>query len=93
MYVSYMSGIEMSVTDARDDLGPVTNRVAYGGETIYLTKHGRRAAAMVPVAAAELLEDLEDLIDSEAIDAVRARLAEGVENRVPFARRTPRRDA
>lgn len=92
MYILYMS-VEMSVTAARDDLGPVTNRVAYGGETVYLTKHGRRTVAVVPAAAAELLEDLEDLINIEAARAALAALADGSDSPQPFVRRTPRRDA
>ncbi|APU16965.1 MULTISPECIES: type II toxin-antitoxin system prevent-host-death family antitoxin [Actinoalloteichus] len=88
-----MTSVEMAVTDARNELGPVTNRVSYGGETVYLTKHGRRAAALVPVAAAELLEDIEDLLDGEAVEAIRRRLADGTEGTVPFVRRTERRDS
>ncbi|MGH3468543.1 MAG: type II toxin-antitoxin system prevent-host-death family antitoxin [Thermocrispum sp.] len=82
----------MSVSEARAELGPVTNRVAYGGETVYLTKHGRRAAAVVPAAAAELLEQIVDLLDGEAVEATLAALAAGTETRVPFARRTRLRD-
>lgn len=82
--------IEMSVSEVRTELGPVTNRVAYGGETVYLTKHGLRAAALVPVAAAELLEQLEDLMDGEAVAAVLAALASGADVEEPFVRRTGR---
>ncbi len=38
---------ELTVSEARADLGPVTSRAEYGGETTYLTKHGHRAAAAV----------------------------------------------
>lgn len=54
---------EMTGSEARAELGPITSRAEYGGETTYLTKHGHRAAAVVPAAAAELLEQLEDLVD------------------------------
>lgn len=86
-YYLYMS-VEMSVSEIRTELGPVTSRVAYGGETVYLTKHGLRTAALVPVAAAELLEQLEDLMDSEAVAAVLADLASGADTEEPFLRRT-----
>lgn len=83
---------EIAISEARADLGPVTNRVCYGGETVYLTKHGRRAAAVVPAAAAELLEQVEDLLDGEAVESVLEALADGTETRVPFTRRTTRSD-
>ncbi len=86
-YILYMTA-EMTVSQARADLGAVTSRAEYGGETTYLTKHGRRAAALVPAAAAELLEQLEDLVDEEAVRTALARLRSGDEERVPFVRRT-----
>lgn len=44
------SGVECSVTQAREQLAELVNRAAYGRETIYLTRRGRRLAALVPVA-------------------------------------------
>jgi prevent-host-death family protein len=79
-YTLYMSS-EMAVSDVRAHLGPITSRAEFGGETVYLTKNGRRAAAIVPAAAAQLLEDLEDLIDLQAVEEVRGRLAAGTESR------------
>ncbi|WP_158546652.1 type II toxin-antitoxin system prevent-host-death family antitoxin [Halopolyspora algeriensis] len=80
---------EMPVSSARTDIGPVTDRAEYTGEITYLTKHGRRAAAVVSAQAAELLEDLDDL------ETARDRLAaidSGEEQPVPFVRRTQRRN-
>jgi prevent-host-death family protein len=90
MYILYMA-TEMTVSEARADLGPVTSRVEYGGETVYLTKHGHRAAAVVPAAAAELLEQIEDALDADAVMAALASLADGTEERLPYKRRTTRR--
>lgn len=84
---------EMAVSQARADLGSVTSRAEYGGETTYLTKHGRRAAAVVPVAAAELLEQLEDLLDGQAVRNALLALESGTEQAQPFVRRTPRSTA
>lgn len=84
---------EMTVSEARADLGPVTSRVEYGGEFVYLTKHGHRAAAVVPAAAAELLEQLEELIDRKTVETVLKQLADGAEERIPFVRRSARRTA
>ena len=83
---------DMSVSKARAVLGAVTSRAEYGGETTYLTKHGRRAAAVVPAAAAELLEQLEGLCDQEAVSRALASL-EGYEERLPFVRRNRRQTA
>lgn len=91
-YILYMTA-DMTVSQARADLGAVTSRAEYGGETTYLTKHGHRAAAVVPAAAAELLEQLEDLVDEQAVRRALASLGSGDEERVPFVRRTRRQTA
>lgn len=91
MYILYMNS-EMSVTEARPELAEITNRAAYAGETTYLTKHGRRTAAVVSAAGAQLLEDLEELVDGEQVREVLAALSEGTETSVPFRRRTQRQD-
>jgi PHD/YefM family antitoxin component YafN of YafNO toxin-antitoxin module len=89
MYITYMS-VEMPVSQARAELGPVTARAEYNGETTYLLKHGYRAAAVVPVAVAELVEQIEDLLDRDAVAEVLAKLEAGTEESVPFVRRTRR---
>lgn len=86
-------GKDLTVSDARSTLGPVTSRAEYGGETTYLTKHGRRTAAVVPAAAAELLEQIENLADAEAVHAALEDLESGREEKVTFARRTSVRTA
>lgn len=91
MYILYMSS-DVSVTQARDEIGPLTNQVEYGGETVYLTKHGRRSAALVHPHAAELLEDLEELIDIEVARTALLALESGEDSAVPFRRRTRERD-
>jgi prevent-host-death family protein len=48
---------EVPVTRARADLSDLVNRVAYGGERIALTRHGRPVAAIV---SAEDLRRLEE---------------------------------
>jgi PHD/YefM family antitoxin component YafN of YafNO toxin-antitoxin module len=91
MYIMYMS-IEMPVSQARAELGPVTSRAEYHGETTYLLKHGHRAAAVVPAAVAELMEQIEDILDGQAVAEVLVKLAAGTEDVVPFVRRTHRHD-
>jgi prevent-host-death family protein len=54
LYVTYMSDeMTMSVTDARTQLAELVNRVAYSGQQITLTRHGRPIAVLVSVADAE----------------------------------------
>lgn len=88
-YILYMDN-EMAISEARADLGSVAARSQYGGATTYLTKHGRRAAAIVPAPAAELLERIEDLLDEQAVRAALADLDTGHEERRPFVPRTRR---
>ncbi|MGH3888920.1 MAG: type II toxin-antitoxin system prevent-host-death family antitoxin, partial [Pseudonocardiaceae bacterium] len=73
--------MDVALTEARSSLGELAARAEYGGETVYLTRHGRRSAAVVSAAAAELLEQLEDLLDAQAVAEVQARLAAGTEGR------------
>lgn len=83
-----MSMQEMSVSDARADLREVTNRAEYTGATTYLTKHGHRAAAVVPAESAQLLEEIEELVDTEAVRQALAEHEAGANDRVPYTRRT-----
>ena len=62
----------MTITEARDVLGQLVGRVQYGHERIVLTRHGRPAAALVPMDDHEALERLEDEIDlADALVALR----------------------
>ena len=62
---------ELAVSQARDHLGEVVNQVHYGREMIYLTRHGRRVAALVPVEVLEAIEAAEDAEDvAEATSAL-----------------------
>ncbi len=46
------SELLISVTDARSQLADLVNRVAYTGEQVTLTRHGRPMAVLVSVADA-----------------------------------------
>ncbi len=52
----------MSVTAARAGLAEIVNRAVYAHESAYLTKQGKRVAAVVPADAVELLDRVEDLV-------------------------------
>jgi prevent-host-death family protein len=64
---------ERRISEARESFSTTVNRVAFGGERVVLTRHGRRVAAVVPIEDLELLEALEDARD---LDAVREALAD-----------------
>ena len=64
---------EHRISDARGSFSTTVNRAAFGGERVVLTRHGKRIAAVVPIADLELLESLEDAVDlEEARDALAA---------------------
>lgn len=48
------------MAELREQLADVLNTVAYHGKKsiVYVTRHGRRLAAIVPVEAAEDLEEM-----------------------------------
>lgn len=74
MYSWRMS--EMPLSDARQHLSDVVNRAHFAGEVVYLTRRGRRLAAVVP---AEMLEAIEAAEDAADVAAAREALAEGGE--------------
>jgi prevent-host-death family protein len=74
-YASYNTETmsERRISEARESFSATINRVAFGGERVVLTRHGKRVAAVVPVEDLELLEALEDTRD---LDEVREALAD-----------------
>lgn len=72
---------EITVTDARDQLGDLVSRTEYRDERIVLTRHGRPVAALVPI---ELLRDLEAAEDADDLEAAR-RAAADSEPTIPHA--------
>jgi antitoxin Phd len=54
------AGHDLGITDARDRLAEVVNEAAYTGTVTYISRRGRRLAAIVPAEDAERLEDAED---------------------------------
>jgi antitoxin Phd len=55
---------EMPISDARDHLADVVNRAVYSGTVTYLTRRGRRLAAIVPAGriAADEAEAREEAV-------------------------------
>ena len=67
----------ISTADARKNFADIVNKVAYGKESIVLTRRGRKIAALVSMDELKLLQNIEDHIDIE--DAKKS-LAEPGEN-------------
>ncbi len=56
---------KISTADARKNLADIVNKVAYGKESIVLTRRGQDVAALVSIEELELLQQIEDYIDIE----------------------------
>jgi len=75
---------ELDASRARASFAELSKRAAYGGEFTYITHHGRRTVAVVPASAAELLEEIEDVIDLREVEAILDRIAAGKEDLIPW---------
>ena len=67
----------ISTAEARKNFADIVNKVAYGKESIVLTRRGHEIAALVSIDELELLRQIEDYVDIE--DANKA-LAEPGDN-------------
>jgi len=67
----------ITTADARKNFADIVNKVAYGKESVILTRRGQKIAALISIDELELLQKIEDYIDIE--DAKKA-LAEPGEN-------------
>ncbi len=61
---------KMSVAEARKKFANIINRVAFGNESIVLTRRGEEVAALVSIDELKLLQKIEDRMDIE--DALNA---------------------
>ena len=57
--------IKISTANARKNFADIVNKVAYGKESIVLTRRGQDVAALVSIDELELLQQIEDYIDIE----------------------------
>ncbi|MDO5504571.1 MAG: type II toxin-antitoxin system Phd/YefM family antitoxin [Actinomycetia bacterium] len=75
---------ELSISDARARLADVIDEARVGRAPVFLTRRGRRIAAVIDAGVLEhLIEAAEDLADIEAARA--ARLEIGTEGSLPWA--------
>jgi prevent-host-death family protein len=68
---------QMDATEAKRAWSATLDRVRHRGERIVLRRHGKSAAALVPVEDLELIEAIEDRMD---LEAARRALREGGKN-------------
>ncbi len=57
----------VTIERARVELSDVVSRVQYAGERVVVTRRGKPAAAIVPVEDLQLLQQLEDEMDAQAV--------------------------
>lgn len=76
---------DMTLSDARAHLSDVVDQARIGRDPVFLTRRGRRVAAVVDADVLErLLEAAEDLADIQAAAAARADMAETGETAIPW---------
>lgn len=72
-YTLYMeSANEVPVTELRAQLADVLNEVAYSGTRTFITRAGKRIAAIVPADEADMLEEAEDAYLMQLADQAEA---------------------
>jgi prevent-host-death family protein len=74
MHILYMSELsERSVSEARKDLAAVVDQARATHQPVYLSRRGRRVAAVIAADDLErlqaLAEDMSDILDAEAARA------------------------
>ena len=76
---------EMTVTEARARLADVVDQARVDHDPVFLTRRGRRVAAIVDADHLEqLIEAAEDLADLQAAVAARAEMAETGQLAIPW---------
>jgi prevent-host-death family protein len=75
--------MELPASEARSRISELLDAVA-DGEFIYLTRRGKRVAALMPADIAENYEKIEDEYWARRAEEARARLAAGEDEVIPF---------
>lgn len=75
----------MTVSEARARLADVVDAARVGHDPVFLTRRGRRVAAVVDAGQLQsLLDDAEDLADIQAAAEARLEMAEAGEGAIPW---------
>ena len=82
----YMCIIEpLTITEARKRLAEIVDHAHTEHEPVYVTRHGRRVAAVIDADDLEgILELAEDMADIRAAEAARAEMKETGEKPIPW---------
>ena len=72
---SCASGRTVSIVEARAHFGDLVSRTALLNRRVFVTRHGKRIAALVSAEDAELLDAIEDRLDLEAVRKARRDIA------------------
>ena len=85
MYTLYMSVTDpLNITEARKQLAAIIDQVRAEHKPIYLTRRGRRVAAVIDADDLAAMIDLaEDMADIRAAEAARAERKETGEQPIP----------
>lgn len=84
-YVLAMDAAPLSVSQARQQLAAVIDRVRESHEPVYLERHGRRVAAVIDADDLDrLIELAEDMADIRAAADARREMVETSEAPVPW---------
>jgi len=75
--------MELPASEARSRISELLDAVA-DGEFIYLTRRGKRVAALMPADIAENYEKIEDEYWARRAEEARARLASGKDEVISF---------
>jgi prevent-host-death family protein len=75
--------MELPASEARSRISELLDAVA-DGEFVYLTRRGKRVAALMPADIAENYEKIEDEYWARRAAEARARLASGEDDVIPF---------
>ncbi len=76
---------EVPISEVSGHLDEIADESAATGEVIYLTRGGRRLAAIVPADAAEEIEAAEDAADITAAEAAVAEPGDDIPGEVVWA--------
>jgi len=68
----------ISTADARMNFSDIVNKVAYGNESVVLTRRGKNVAALISMEELELLQRIEDYLDIKDANAAISEQGESI---------------
>jgi prevent-host-death family protein len=86
MYILYMDAMEsLNITEARKQLASIVDQVRTEHKPVFLTRRGRRVAAVIDADDLEAIVELaEDMADIRAAETARAEMKATGEQPIPW---------